>query len=295
MPPARAPSPKRSSFALVLSGGGTSGVAWEVGVLKGLRDAGVDLTAADLIVGTSAGAIVGANLVAGASLDDLYARQLAAPPPGPARDVGALLRARAALQRPGGQGAPSSAGMDTAALVQLGRMALEAPTESEASRLATVRSSYLPPDANWSERGLLITALDVATGQLVVWSKDSGIPLAEAVASSSAAPMIAPPATIRGRRYMDAGLMSGTHAQLAAGYARVVVLAVGRAGVLGPLDTEIATLRAGGSRVELVLTDAAAAAAFFPNPLDLTKRAAAAAAGQAQATALAASARGWLS
>jgi NTE family protein len=53
------------SFALVLSGGGTSAVAWEIGVLKGLRDAGVDLTGADLIVGTAAGAIVGTNIALG--------------------------------------------------------------------------------------------------------------------------------------------------------------------------------------------------------------------------------------
>jgi NTE family protein len=174
-------------------------------------------------------------------------------------------------------------------------MALEAPTESEASRLATVRSSYLPPGADWSDRELLVTALDVATGELVIWSKRAGVSLVEAVASSCAAPMVAPPTTINGRRYMDAGVMSGTHAQLAAGYSLVVVLAVARPGApLGPLQTEIARLRAGGSRVELVSIDAAAAAVFFPNPLDLTKRAAVAEAGLRQGAALAPTAHGWL-
>ena len=290
------PTPKPSSFALVLSGGGTSGVAWQFGVLKGLRDAGVDLTSADLIVGTSAGAIVGANLVAGASLDDAYTRQLAPTPPAPARDVGALMRARAALQRSEDPNtAPSAAGMDTAALVRLGKLALDARTEPEASRLATVRSSYLPPGADWSERELKITTLDVATGELVVWSRHSGVPLVEAVASSCAAPMVAPPTTINDRRYMDAGVMSGTHAQLATGYALVVVLAVARPGTsLGPLEAEVASLRAGGSRVELVLTDAAAAAAFFPNPLDITKRALAAEVGLRQGAELASTVRGWL-
>jgi NTE family protein len=261
-----------------------------------LRDAGIDLTAADLIVGTSAGGIVGGNLVAGASLDDLYARQLARPPPAPARDISALTRARAALQRTDGpNAAPSSAGMDVAALIRLGKMALETPTESEADRLATVRTSYLPPGADWSGRNLLITTVDVATGELVVWSKDSGVSLVEAVASSSAAPMVAPPTTIRGRRYMDAGLMSATHAQLAAGHSLVVVLAATRpGGPLGPLEAEVGELRAGGSRVELVLIDSEAAAAFFPNPLDLAKRKAAAEAGLRQGAALALTARSWL-
>src|SRR5215216_6217880 len=62
--------------ALVLGGGGVVGIAWEAGVLKGLREGGVDPGAADLVVGTSAGSVVGAQLRGGRSLDDLYAEQL---------------------------------------------------------------------------------------------------------------------------------------------------------------------------------------------------------------------------
>lgn len=51
--------------ALVLGGGGFTAMAWEIGVLKGLSDAGCDLTAADLVVGTSAGAVLGARITAG--------------------------------------------------------------------------------------------------------------------------------------------------------------------------------------------------------------------------------------
>src|SRR5919199_1718799 len=48
--------------ALVLGGGGITGIAWELGLLAGLRRLGTDLGDADLIVGTSAGAYVGAVL-----------------------------------------------------------------------------------------------------------------------------------------------------------------------------------------------------------------------------------------
>ena len=48
--------------ALVLGGGGITGIAWEIGVLAGLAGAGVDLTGADLVVGTSAGSVVGAQV-----------------------------------------------------------------------------------------------------------------------------------------------------------------------------------------------------------------------------------------
>ena len=54
--------------ALVLGGGGITGIAWEIGVLAGLAEAGVDLTGADLVVGTSAGSVVGAQLTSGADL-----------------------------------------------------------------------------------------------------------------------------------------------------------------------------------------------------------------------------------
>ncbi|HET9220667.1 MAG TPA: patatin-like phospholipase family protein [Terriglobia bacterium] len=275
------------TFALVLGGGGTSGVAWQAGILKGLRDAGVDLTHSDLMVGTSAGAIVGASLASGEDIDALYARQIAPPPATPPRDVTALMRARAELQKPG-----DMTPLNTAALIRLGEMALAAPTESEESRLATVRS-YLPADASWPDRALLITSIDVATGVLNVWSKDSDVPLLEAVASSCAAPMIAPPATINERRYMDAGVLSGTNAHLASGHDLVIVLAIMREGP-GMKSHEIEKLRAEGARVEVVAPDARSAAAIFPNILDLTKRAAAAEAGRAQGSEIAAMVRSWV-
>ncbi len=54
--------------ALVLGGGGVVGVAWETAVVRGLLEQGVDLRQADLIVGTSAGSLVGTRLAAGQDL-----------------------------------------------------------------------------------------------------------------------------------------------------------------------------------------------------------------------------------
>jgi NTE family protein len=65
--------------ALVLGGGGPVGLAWEIGMLSGLAAVGVDLTGADLVVGTSAGSVVGAQVAAGCDLEDMYAAQLTAP------------------------------------------------------------------------------------------------------------------------------------------------------------------------------------------------------------------------
>jgi len=58
--------------ALVLGGGGITGMAWEVGVLVGLQDAGVDVSNADAVIGTSAGAYVGAAVASGHDLHALF-------------------------------------------------------------------------------------------------------------------------------------------------------------------------------------------------------------------------------
>ncbi|PRC41635.1 patatin, partial [Mycobacterium sp. ITM-2017-0098] len=66
--------------ALVLAGGGLAGIAWETGVLLGICDeapeAGQSLLDSDVLLGTSAGSAVAAQIAGGATLDDLFARQL---------------------------------------------------------------------------------------------------------------------------------------------------------------------------------------------------------------------------
>jgi len=57
--------------ALVLGGGGLTGIGWEAGIIKGLADQGVDLSMADTVVGTSAGSVVGALLTTH-SVDEVY-------------------------------------------------------------------------------------------------------------------------------------------------------------------------------------------------------------------------------
>jgi len=70
--------------ALVLGGGGITGVAWETGLIAGLAGLGIDLIAADVIIGTSAGSVVGADITSGQKLEALYRAQLAPPDPEPA-------------------------------------------------------------------------------------------------------------------------------------------------------------------------------------------------------------------
>ena len=74
--------------ALVLAGGGAAGNAWELGLVAGLSDAGVDVTEADLFIGTSAGSTVAAQITSGTPAADLYAAILAEVPRTRRRDAG---------------------------------------------------------------------------------------------------------------------------------------------------------------------------------------------------------------
>lgn len=279
--------------ALVLGGGGVVGIAWETGVLKGLRDGGVDPVAADLIVGTSAGSVVGTQIATGRTPDELYAAQLL-PSDGAVEQnmtdvdsaaLGAIFMKWGAAQ----QITPQLA-------AEIGAMALAARTVGEDQWLAAF-DAILGPVA-WPDGRLLVTAVDSADGAFVAWDKAAGVPLARAVASSCAVPGLFPPVTINGRRYMDGGVRSGTSADLARGHDLVLLVAPIGASPEGigaiarrQIDAEVETLRAHGSTVEVLLPDAAALTAFGPNLMDPSRRTPAAEAGLAQGTAAAAALR----
>jgi NTE family protein len=201
--------------AVVLGAGGVVGTAWMVGLAAGLRDHGVDLAVADLIVGTSAGAIVGAILATGQDLGPL------ATPPDPAGTDDSLLapdperlgEVFAVLGEPGQD--------PVTARRRVGQLA-RASAIPERLQLAQLES--LITARVWPERRLLIAAVDSHTGQRQVWDRTGGAPFIAAVASSMAFPGAAPAITVGDRRYMDGGLWSSTNADLAAGSRTVVVV-----------------------------------------------------------------------
>lgn len=266
--------------ALVLGGGGVTGIAWELGMISGLRELGVDLTGADLIVGTSAGSVVGAQIATGVDPQERYEAQLA-PPDGEvaaALGRGTLLRLGLAMI---GRRDPQRVG------ARIGRIALKASTVPEAERIAVIGRRL--PVQEWPERALRIAAVDAHTGEFVALDRDAGVPLVEAVAASCAVPGVWPPVSTGGRRFIDGGVRSSANADLAAGCDRVVVLAplVRGFGPMTGVRDQIARLRAAGAEVELVSPDAAALAAIGRNVLDPAHRAAAARAGRAQVAAVA--------
>lgn len=265
--------------ALVLGGGGLAGIAWELGLLVGLAEQGVDLASADLVVGTSAGSVVGALLCTGADLSELLQVQAA---PGPGGELAAAFDSGAMLMAFGAALAGARGEQDARA--RIGVLALATPTVDEQERRDVIAGRL--PSHDWPSRRLLITAVDASTGEFLALDASAGLSLVDAVAASCAVPGVWPPASALGRRLMDGGMRSITNADLAAGAERTLVLAPFRGfptNPLGPtLDAEVALLRAQGDAL-VVEADGGALAAFGANPLDPATRAPSAAAGRRQA------------
>jgi NTE family protein len=244
------------SRALVLGGGGATGVAWLIGVLKGLAEGGVDTHEADLVVGTSAGSIVGARLAEGQDFEVMAKDQL---------DNGDALASEAMgsidfmeFMNVAGAWAliPDNA---PASLLPVVQMALTAKTLPE----ARMRELLDPMVADhWPARPFRCSAVDAATGEFVVLDANSGVSLADAISASICVPGIFAPVLVGGRRLVDGGLYSGTCAELAAGHDSVLIVApIGsRSDGMDPaagaqIVREVAALEAGGAKVTALLPD----------------------------------------
>ncbi len=272
--------------ALVLGGGGLAGIAWEIGLLAGLdeaspRNSTLALRDADLVIGTSAGSAVAAQLASGLPLPELLARQTdpAKQSPEIAADID--------MDKVGELFGLGQAPTDRAALRrQIGRVALLSETVSGAERHAVIEAR-VPVDAWPAEQRLLIVAMDANTGEERVFDRDSGVSLVDAVAASCAVPAVWPPVTIGDTRYVDGGVRSAENADLAAGHEIVLVLQAMELPDVTDLADQVESLRAQGSTVLVVKPDADVLVAMGANPLDPAVRTPTAVAAQRQGAVLA--------
>lgn len=252
--------------ALVLGGGGPVGIGWEAGLIVGLKEAGVDLDAADAVVGTSAGSVVGFTLASGGDLtaatelvdaaNQVEGSPGSGDPEAAAAATAGLEQLMATLAE-----AAADAGTGDGARARLGRMALDAPTIAEDAWLSMFGTFA---GADWPAT-FSCTAVDTATGQFRVWDKAAGVDVQHAVASSCAVPCIFPPVSIGGARWMDGGVRDMVNADVAAGHDAVVVVSCtlldipeglgmdAMAAVFAATRAQIAGLAQAGSRVETIV------------------------------------------
>src|SRR3954468_21828516 len=281
--------------ALVLAGGGAAGNAWQLGLIAGLSDAGLDVTTADLVIGTSAGSTVAAQITSGTRPAELYAAVLAQvprPPTGGAgSDRGAAPTAVSQNYLEWSNAIIGAAEDASDMRRRMGAAALGMDTSdgSGQSRWRDIVAARLP-SRRWPQQPVLITAVDARTGEPVVFDRHSGIDLVDAVAASTSAMT---PYRIGENRYINGGYRRSENADLAAGCGRVLVLSPfgGRSRMPRAWGMDLAAqvdeLRAGGSRVETVFPDARAGNVFDANAMDPATRLPAARGGYDQGRALA--------
>jgi NTE family protein len=281
--------------ALVLGGGGSAGNAWLIGVIAGLFDAGLDVSGADLIIGTSAGSTAAAQITS-ATPTQLFADIVsAAPQPrtAPVGSDGGRVPIGPVADHMRRTSEIIAAAEDAADMRRrLGAAALEMDAPSDGSGQTRWRATVAArlPSQRWPERTVLITAVDAHTGEPVVFDRHSGVDLVDAVAASTGSGF---PHSIGDNRYIDGGYRRNENADLAAGYGRVLVLSPLGGRTRTPLEwgmhlaAQVDDLRARGSRVETVLPDSDSRDAFGSNLMDLSTRLPAARSGYDQGRALA--------
>jgi NTE family protein len=263
----------KSELGMILGGGGVVGIAWEIGVLHGIAAAGVRLTSADEVIGTSAGAFAGAALLDPRGIDWAFRRQLACE----VKEISAQftpegIATLTSIVRDYGHD-PHEAGQ------RLGTFALKATTVSTDARMAVVRDRLASTE--WPSDRLRFTAIDADDGTLHLLDKASGIGIVDAAAATGAVPGIWPVVEAGGRRWIDGGSVSATNAHLAEAYHKCLVISpmamnLSGGSVQGQLDQLVET------HSLLIVPDTASAEAIGPNPLDADRRPGAAEAGYRQ-------------
>lgn len=206
-----------SRVVVVLGGGGAAGWVFHTGALQELeRTTGFQARQAELIIGTSAGAVVGAAIRSGQSLAEFLAVADEPPTEEEQQTVLDAMRERED-KRPLRPLAPellrellpgrAGVGVALAGLLPPGRF----PTWPLTAR----HQAKLYP-STWPD-GLWVTAARVPPGDLVVFGRDTTkASLADAVEASCALPGLFEPKEIMGSDYVDGGVLSPTHAHLAA-------------------------------------------------------------------------------
>ena len=282
------------TVGVVLGAGGIVGAAYHAGVLTALAEEGFDVRDADVIVGTSAGAAVGATVRAGFPPLDLAPRHLGE----------AISHEAAAIV--GSAGAPPAFDLrprpfSRSLLPSSPRLLLRSlrhpttalagllPTGTVGADVISERISMMYGDRSWPEQPLWICAVDLDRGDRVVFGRDApDVDVGLAVQASSAIPGFFRPVEHGGTRYVDGGVHSPTNANLLAARRCDVVVIVSPMsatrvahGALLPnarpvharrLAAEVDRLRRTGTQVLTFQPTPEVVSTMGRNPMDPTRR-----------------------
>jgi NTE family protein len=287
------------NVALVLGAGGSAGQAWQVGVIAGLAESGLDMTeAADLVIGTSSGSTTAAWVRSGIPAAELLAQVLSPPaqPVGQNRQQPPTIAMATVFERMRAIGAAATSAAELQHAMGAFGLESDAVLEPGAGQRRAMVAARLPRH-EWPDRPMIVVAVNAHTGELAAFDRDSGVDLVDAITAAIALPGGAPTHSINGSRYINGGVRSADNADLASGYANVVVISPfsERSGPLpegqfeglrrfpgADLASQVEALREQGSHVEVITPDTDSRAAMGTNQMDPATRAPSARAGFAQ-------------
>lgn len=249
---------------LVLGGGGAYLVSWMMGYFHALKQNGVDLATADVVVGTSAGSVAGAVLCSGrlwrltGELDffrdfpKLFAELVPALQANPSQERARKLAVDA-----------QDASFET--IRTIGRAAMAARNPASTEKYFNTLHRLIGP-TRWPSPALHTTANDCYTGERIVVSASAGLPVDVACAASSSLPGSMGPTWLKDRLCMDGGIcQTSTHGDVVAGVKRALVISLSdggpqavtqglrTSGMPNTLQQEIRDLEAGGTRTLLTV------------------------------------------
>jgi len=253
--------------ALVLGGGNVTGLAWEIGLIKGLKDGGIDVSEPDVVVGTSAGSIAGAMLRSGHDVDRSYQRAIT--PISSSAAANTFQYDPAYAQRIQDLVRTASE-MSPAVRAEIGRLAVAAASVTPEDVYVRQMARFMGSPEAWPIEPLKISAGDVADGSIRFFDRTQGVPIERAVAASAAVPGEIAPVTVGDRRYMD-GYVGGLNIDGAVRAKRILVLAPYGRPEWNQREVEAARSR--GSQVLLITPDADARTLLGPRGTgEFTKR-----------------------
>jgi NTE family protein len=244
--------------ALVLGGGGEYFIAWLLGFARGLRSMGVSYDFADVIVGTSAGAVVGSAVAVGhlgLLRDDidffgLFPKLLADLIPASASNPSQVRARDLAI-------AAHDAGVATIQSIGRGAMAARNPPVRDIQLMIDVLSL----GSSWPSPRFHATTTDCYTAERLVLSQSSNVPISHAVCASVSLPGVFGPTWIGDRLCMDGAMCStSTHVDLVAGAKRALVVALTDKGlrfsnIPNDIEQELKYVEAAGTRTLLIAAD----------------------------------------
>jgi len=214
--------------ALVLSGGGEYLLSWYMGYFHALNQSGVDMDLADIIVGTSAGSVVGAAISGGHLKRLTIELDFFGDFPKILNDLVPTL-ALSASQKRAIQLGLSVKAADLSSIQAVGRAAMAAhsiPGPNYATSLKRMLGEH-----DWPSPKMHTTANDCYTGERLIVSYQDGIPIQQACSASSSWPGRAGPTWLKDRYCMDGGVcQTSTHADVVMGAKRALIISLSDGG-----------------------------------------------------------------